>query len=488
MDLYNKVYTEALLKNTAETARWKQYEQEHQEVKSNLDLYRKQLKVDILIPIGSKAFLPGHLYHTGEVMASHGSGYFSDCSVDQAKMIVDHRLKTAHEMLQKYDRERELFTDKIEVPFVEEAFGGQEIVEEYDDQREQIWREEHRKRIKELKKREALQRQQNKQDGTDREIIEHLEELELMEELEEEISGLNVPVETDDQLRKLMSGEIKLNEKKRIAHDRTSAVGKDRETQHQPCTPVNNASHDDEQCEIETTDEDDDDDDGGSSASEDNVSPAFLKLLQVTKSMNKRDKIATFKRELKEIQFKLKQSAITIEEKVDLYDLSYELEEALDFLQPSWDESSENGSKKKKVIKFANDVSVKIIDDEETNTKSNKTLELKIKHSNECTNHSTPTDENNEIQSPVDIYRLFELCASKELVATPKLETKSILKKRNTPLPEIPHESTTQKRSNIVTDIIGDIVEHKDTNHAPNGNKQDLTEPKKVSRFKQLRK
>lgn len=484
MDLYSKVYTEALQKNTAEAAKWKQYEQEHQEVKSNLDLYRKQFKVDILIPIGSKALLPGYLYHTGEVLASHGSGYFSDCTVDQAKLIVDHRLKAAREMLQKYDRERELFTDKVEVPFAEEAFGGQEIIEEYDDQRESVWREEHRQRVKESKIREAQERQQNKQDSTDRQIMEHLEELELMEELEAEIDRLNVPP-NDEQLHKLMSGEIRLSEKKRIAHDR--------ETEHHSntsCTPVHNSSND-EQCEIETTD-DDEEEDEESSASEDNVSPAFLKLLQVTKSMNKRDKIETFKQELKEIQLKLKHSETTIEEKVDLYDLSYELEEALDFLLPSWEESGEKSEKRKKVIKFANDVSVKIIDDEETNTKCNSTLELKIKHSDECTTYSTPSDGNNEIQSPVDIYRLFEHCTSKEIVAPPKLETKSILKKRNATQQEAKYiESVTKKKSSIATDIIGDVVEHKVTN--PDSNpcsaiKQDFTEPKKVSRFKQLRK
>lgn len=301
MELYSKVYSEALQKNTTETAKWKQYEQEHQEVKSNLDMYRKQFKVDILIPIGSKAFLPGHLYHTGEVMASHGSGYFSECTVDQAKTIVDHRLKIAREMLQKYDRERELFTDKMEVPFAEEAFGGQEIIEEYDDEREKLWREEHRKRIRESKTREAFERQQNKQDNTDRELMEHLEELELMEELEEEIEGLNAPIDSDEQLRKLMSGEIKLNEKKRVAHGSSSAVTKDGETEHHTSTVNTSAKNltNDEQFEIETTDDDDDDEDG-SSESEDHVSPAFLKLLQLTKSMNKRDKIETFKRELKE--------------------------------------------------------------------------------------------------------------------------------------------------------------------------------------------
>ncbi|XP_058828259.1 unconventional prefoldin RPB5 interactor-like protein [Topomyia yanbarensis] len=499
MDLYKKTYVEALANNEQEIEKWKTYRNEHQQVSDNLKMYQSQLKVDILIPIGSKAFLPGQLYHTGEVMTSHGSGYFSDCSVDQAKRIIDHRINNADKMLLNYEREKELFNDKLQMPFSEDAFGGHEIVEEYDEARENLWRQEHRNRMKEAKRREALSRQENRT-GKDQDLFDRLEELELMEELEHEMNNLDVPIEDDEHLRKLMCGEIKVNNKKRMAH--SSVDGNTNNTNNSsPSSLAINLNKDDEPYEIQTTD---DESSNSSEESYSDVSSEFVKLLQVTKSMNKRDKIAAFKQKLREIDEKLRQSSVTVEEKLDICDLRYEVEEALDFLNPSWESQSaaaqdETDVSTKRKIKFSDTNSVKIIEGKESisdmemcnlhDVNAGPTLELQVNHS-PAVSKETHINDGDEIKSPVDIYRLFEHCLQKEDNVGSAVEIKSILKNRDMVLAETHHAEApplTKNRKNqeiLPVDIIGDVIEHK----AEDSIRTVSVKSRKVSRFKQQKR
>ena len=179
--------------------------------------YQKTPKVDILVPVGSKALMPGHLYHTSEVLVSHGSGYFSDCTTIQAIEIANKRIKIADDRLKELQVEREMYQNKLKIPFSQEAFadGGQEIIEEYDEEREKTWRIEHQKRVKEQKLKEAeIRNNEADVEKTDENIMDMLDELELMEELESEMEALEIENNED----KTMTGEIKLNEKNRVAH------------------------------------------------------------------------------------------------------------------------------------------------------------------------------------------------------------------------------------------------------------------------------
>ncbi|XP_055538167.1 unconventional prefoldin RPB5 interactor-like protein [Wyeomyia smithii] len=473
MEVYNKVYIDALAGNEQETNRWTSYREELRQVKENLKFYQSQLKVDILIPIGSKALIPGQLYHTGEVMASHGCGYFSDCSIDQATRIIDHRISNADRMLQKYEREKDLFVSKLEVPFAEDAFGGREIIEEYDEDREKMWREQHRKRVKEHKQQEGKKLRTVQPSESDENVFSRLEELELMEELEQEMERLEVTVENDEQLRQLMSGDLKVNKKKRVAHNSEPDLA--------------NA----ENVEIETTEDENSSD--GSSYSDDDISPEFAKLLQQTKSMDVQKKVDTFRAKLVEINDKLRQGGITVDEKVVLCDLRYEVEESLDFLCPSW-ESTEKPSKK---IKFAETDSVKIIENPEPQSlKSKLTLELNVSHSAVHSNESVVKD-GKEIVSPADIYRLFEHCLQKEDSSTASnCKTKSILKNREKVLEEIHLEEASvvvknqREKVSVPVDIIGEVIEH--SSESLRETKVETVPTKspaarKVSRFKKQR-
>lgn len=84
----------------------------------------------------------------------------------------------------------------MELPVDGDAFGGdshqtQEIIEEYNEEEEIKWREQHRIRMREYKQAEADERK-HQQSSNDININAILEQAELMEELENELEQLNV--------------------------------------------------------------------------------------------------------------------------------------------------------------------------------------------------------------------------------------------------------------------------------------------------------
>lgn len=85
------------------------------------------------------------------------------------------------------------------MPFTENAFkivGEDEIIEEYDDEKEKIWREQHRENVKRQKRLEAEERQLNKSKA-DQDVLDLLDELELIEEMNEELATHKPPAALD---------------------------------------------------------------------------------------------------------------------------------------------------------------------------------------------------------------------------------------------------------------------------------------------------
>lgn len=72
-------------------------------------IFGKRLTVDVMVPIGKKALMPGQLLHTNEVLVGHYQGYFSKCTTFKAKEICEHRIKMAKDHLKKLDLEAELW-------------------------------------------------------------------------------------------------------------------------------------------------------------------------------------------------------------------------------------------------------------------------------------------------------------------------------------------------------------------------------------------
>lgn len=62
-----------------------------------------------MVPIGRKAYMPGQLIHTNEVLVGHYQNYFSKCSAHKAKEICEYRIKMAQENLEKLQTESDLW-------------------------------------------------------------------------------------------------------------------------------------------------------------------------------------------------------------------------------------------------------------------------------------------------------------------------------------------------------------------------------------------
>lgn len=107
--------------------------------------------------------------------------------------------------------------NKLELPVMEDAFGvnnrgdQQEIIEEFDEAKEMVWREEHRRKVRAQKELERNERQQPVE-KSDKDVFKMLDELELMEELDTELEAMNI--DSNEMLQELMSGARKLPETK----------------------------------------------------------------------------------------------------------------------------------------------------------------------------------------------------------------------------------------------------------------------------------
>lgn len=65
--------------------------------------------MDILVPLGKKAFVRGTMQHTNDILVSHSSNYFSGVSNYQANEILQRRNIVCEQKLKELDREKDLF-------------------------------------------------------------------------------------------------------------------------------------------------------------------------------------------------------------------------------------------------------------------------------------------------------------------------------------------------------------------------------------------
>lgn len=95
--------------NSANENKWRNFRKELLQTKENLNYFVKSHSVEIMVPIGKKAFVRGKLQHTNEITVSHGCSMFSDCSSEESSAFINHRVKLCEVQLQALEKERELF-------------------------------------------------------------------------------------------------------------------------------------------------------------------------------------------------------------------------------------------------------------------------------------------------------------------------------------------------------------------------------------------
>uniref|UniRef100_A0A1B0FN01 Unconventional prefoldin RPB5 interactor n=1 Tax=Glossina morsitans morsitans TaxID=37546 RepID=A0A1B0FN01_GLOMM len=227
MEKRENVLTEALEKNAEETEKWKNYLEETKVGIENLKKFIKHLDVDVMVPLGKKAFMPGKLIHTNEILVSHYQGYFSKCSTNKAREICELRIENAKEHVKKLEAEAELWQNKLQKPYVDGVLPvgeKRDIIEDYDEQKEEVWRAQHRERMRQAKLKEKIER--DRVQKSDEEVFKMLEEAELMEELEQELDSLEINDMTEEIINKLISGDMKVpKERNRISYEKQAEQG-----------------------------------------------------------------------------------------------------------------------------------------------------------------------------------------------------------------------------------------------------------------------
>ncbi|KAI8438014.1 hypothetical protein MSG28_010670 [Choristoneura fumiferana] len=447
MNFLSNLYEQSLAKNEEALRFWENYLQNLKSL--DFSLYANKLKVPALIPIGSKILFRGEVKHTNEVTVA---------------LDAESKVEALHK---ERDFIHNRFSFSKENVFKDE---GQEIFEEFTEEEDLKWREQHKKNMREYKQQSKTNEPEDK--ITDEELWYRLEELELKEELEEEMENMGyVP----DKLRKVLHS----NKNKRKSEPQEIHTKKDDTSSHQ-------------EKKIETQ--------------EDNNKTNELSLLKKTQVQNctetepprhdsKLDllqQVIHKQNELKEKLNDLKNKEIApsvtekdlmkrLDEMDELDELEDEMDRLDDVLQNEDVEESEEVEENliapavniKRSVSFADE------DDSET-------LEVEFNHS-DMNPDTTPYDKANGIMKPSDIYAAF---------ADLFTETTSILKKSKYESELAPSGPRVEKRTKVVdfqeaednrkmnkTISVNDVVEKVDEND----NTCDSSEKRPMSLFKKRR-
>lgn len=336
MDLREQALHLALRANKEETTKWNQYKNELESAKNNINEFVKHIKVQVMIPLGSKAIMPGCLYHTNEILTSHYQGYFSNISANQAVDLIKMRINKADEKLKAFHAEYDLYHDKLELPFSDVLNSGQEIIEPYNEAEENAWRMKHKESVRKMKEQEVRARS-NIPDSKEN-ILDILDVLELQEEVYGEFDLDDVNGEENDS-NYLENGTV--FENKKLEHQEENKKSE------------------------EESDTDDD------------VPEEFKDILKNCESLSPEEKMCFLKNKLENLNASMQEKKLVspddLLQRVKECELKSLLEEILEEEYSSESDSSisENSnyntrsnteSCKKKQIRFSDDIHVEYID------------------------------------------------------------------------------------------------------------------------------
>lgn len=85
--------SQGIRRNDEQTKTWSDYKERHEKVIESLGIFREELTVSCMVPIGKKALMRGKLTHTNEILVSLGEGYFVKYSAAQAVALCNRRIK-----------------------------------------------------------------------------------------------------------------------------------------------------------------------------------------------------------------------------------------------------------------------------------------------------------------------------------------------------------------------------------------------------------
>ncbi|KAI5709939.1 hypothetical protein M8J75_004319 [Diaphorina citri] len=173
----------ALQTNESSASTWIGYKKDLESVKTNLKSYSEKFDIPIMIPLCSKAMIPGILVHTNQVLVGLGDSWFTRVSTKSAVENCERKIQFCSEMIHKYEKEKEILVSRQNFPAFDE---GEEIIETLNEEKMNNWMKKNK------------QENQIKATVAEEELWRRLDELELQEELEDELLLLNEEKEEDD--------------------------------------------------------------------------------------------------------------------------------------------------------------------------------------------------------------------------------------------------------------------------------------------------
>ncbi len=82
-------------------------------LKTRLETLPHELKYDVMVPISTKAFMPGKLVSTNEILVLLGDNWFVERSAKQAAEIIDRRIASIDTHVTEINREIGIYKDQI---------------------------------------------------------------------------------------------------------------------------------------------------------------------------------------------------------------------------------------------------------------------------------------------------------------------------------------------------------------------------------------
>lgn len=180
------------------------FRSDYEALKERLTTLPDKTTHDVMVPFGSLAFMPGKLVHTNEILVLLGDNWFVERSAKQATEIIGRRIKTVEQQIKELQAQKHLLEPRLE--FTKDLPGGSrnedyfEIAEEFDPEKEKLWREEHRKSVQRQRKKEKLVRKAEEKNRTltDEEIWKRLDDLERQEAEGQELQRIQELEAPDD--------------------------------------------------------------------------------------------------------------------------------------------------------------------------------------------------------------------------------------------------------------------------------------------------
>jgi unconventional prefoldin RPB5 interactor 1 len=165
---------------------WIKFRNDYKALKERLSTITDRTTHEVMVPIGgsSLAFMPGFIKHTNEILVLLGDNYFVERSAKQAIDIVNRRIAKCQQMIDDLNREKSQieswlsFSDQFSSEKTNEDLV--EIIEEFDEQKEILWREQHKRNVRSYKLKLSEERKLNQQLSHSL-INEKLDKLEIQE-------------------------------------------------------------------------------------------------------------------------------------------------------------------------------------------------------------------------------------------------------------------------------------------------------------------